>query len=72
MLQLFLKCLDVLVEVISVGLVVQLRLQTLCFLLLQISLQHTQALRQRPVISLSLSLQVQSVLSQTLSFCKQS
>ena len=66
MFQLLLQCLDMLVEVFSVGLVVQLRLQALGFLLFQISLQGPEALRQRPVVPLRLPLQVQSVLGQKL------
>lgn len=62
MLQLFLECLDTLVEVFSVTFVLQLCLEAHCFLLFQFSLQNRKALRQRAVVLLRLPLQVQPIL----------
>ncbi len=68
--QLFLEGLDLLVEVFGVGLVVLLRLQALCFLLIQLSFQGSEAPGQGAVVLLRLPLQVQLILGQTLRLCQ--
>lgn len=70
MFQLFLKCLDALVEVFLVDSVVLLGLQALSFLLFQLSLQSPEAQRQRAAVLFCLPLQVQPILGQTLRLCK--
>lgn len=72
MFQLFLECLDTLVEVFSVDLVVLLCLQALGFLLFQLSLEGPEAQGQRAVVLFCLPLQVQPVLGQTLRLCQES
>lgn len=70
MLQLFLECLDMLVEVFRMTFVLQLCLEALRFPLFQFSLQNSKPLRQRAVVLLRLPLQVQPILGQLLCLCK--
>lgn len=72
MFQLFLECLDTLVEVFGVDLVVLLRLQALGLLLFQLSFEGPEAQGQRVVVLLCLPLQVQPVLGQMLRLCQES
>lgn len=70
MFQLFLECLDVLVEVFGGVLVVLLCLQALYFLFVQLSLQGPKAQGQRTSVLLCLPLQVLPILGQTLRLCQ--